>query len=198
MAEERTPDIIAKYPGADAAPFAAVHQLLREHEVQVVMAGDTHYFELYKEPYQSKGVPRTMHHFVNGGGGAYISIGTPLDWPKEPAVRDCAFYPRRDFLIDKLDRETPVWKEPLWFWVKNFRAWPLTAESLAGAFLYNRAPFLQSFMEVRVENSRDRVTLIAHGTNGPLLWRNLETYGGVKPAGATPDDLVQLVLPMPH
>ena len=196
MAEERPPDIVAKSPGAGETLFAAVHQLLREHQVQVVMAGDTHYLELYQEHYQAGGVPRTMHHFVNGGGGAYMSIGTPLDWPKEPALRDCAFYPRRDFLIDKLDRETPAWKEPLWFWVKNFRAWPFTAESLAGAFLYNRAPYLQSFVEVRVENSKNRVTLVAHGVNGALHWRDLETFGDVRPAGTTADDVVQLILPM--
>ena len=66
-------------------PFAAVHRLLREHQVQIVMAGDTHYFEHYRETYQADGQPRTMYHFVNGGGGAYISIGTALDWPATPA-----------------------------------------------------------------------------------------------------------------
>ena len=35
--------------------------------------------------------------------------------------------------------------------------YPLTAESLAGAFVYSQAPYLQSFVEVRVENSRGRV-----------------------------------------
>ena len=29
----------------------------------------------------------------------YMSIGTPLDWPSTPAVPDCAFFPRTDFLI---------------------------------------------------------------------------------------------------
>src|SRR5207244_1508387 len=121
--------------GGDEAPFAAVHQLLRQHRVEVVMAGDTHYFEHYREPYESDGATHTMHHFVNGGGGAYVSIGTPLDWPERPAVADCAFFPRKDFVIAKLDRETPAWKAPLWLWVKHLRAWPLTAEALAGAFL---------------------------------------------------------------
>jgi len=78
------------------------------------MADDTHYFEHYRETYEVAGTMRTMLHFVNGGGGAYMNIGTPLDWPRTPAVPDCAFYPRKDFLIEKLDRETPAWKEPLW------------------------------------------------------------------------------------
>jgi hypothetical protein len=42
------------------------------------MAGDTHYFEHYREPYEAEGTTRTMYHFVNGGGGAYMSIGTPI------------------------------------------------------------------------------------------------------------------------
>jgi hypothetical protein len=160
------------------------------------MAGDTHYFEHYQEPYEAGGATRAMYHFVNGGGGAYLSIGTPLDWPKQPAVPDCAYYPRKDVLIDKLDRETPAWKAPLWLWAKHLRAWPLTAESVAGAFLYSRAPSLQSFVEVRVENSRDQVRLIPHGARGPLRWRDLETFGAVKPAGKTHDDSVEFIVPM--
>jgi uncharacterized membrane protein HdeD (DUF308 family) len=191
------PTEIAGYRlGTQTAPFAAVHRLLREHEVPVVMAGDTHYFEYYQESYEAAGATRTMHHFVNGGGGAYMSIGTPLDWPSQPAVSTCAFYPRKDFLIDKLDRETPAWKKPLWLWVKHLHAWPVTAESVAGAFVYSRAPYLQSFVEVRVENSRDQVRLIPHGARGPLRWRELETFGALIPKGKGGEDTVDFVIPM--
>jgi uncharacterized membrane protein HdeD (DUF308 family) len=181
--------------GAETTSFAAIHRLLREHQVEVVMAGDSHYFEHYREPYDAAGATRTMYHFVNGGGGAYMSLGTPLDWPNQPAVADCAYYPRKDFLIDKLDRETPAWKEPLWLWAKHLRAWPLTAESVAGAFLYGQAPYVQSFVEVRVENSRDRVRLIPHGANGPLRWGELETFGALAPTGKAGDDAVEFIVP---
>lgn len=33
--------------------FAAIHQLLHDHEVPLVMAGDTHDFEYYREAYQA-------------------------------------------------------------------------------------------------------------------------------------------------
>lgn len=95
---------------------------------------------------------------------------------RQPAVSDCAYYPRKDVVIDKLDRETPAWKRPLWFWVKHLRAWPMTSESLAGASLYSRAPYPQSFMEVRVENSKDRVRLIPMGPgagSAGASWRRL-------------------------
>ena len=91
----------------DIGAFAAIHRLLKEHQVDVVMAGDTHYFEHYVEKYAAADGPRTMLHFVNGGGGAYMSIGTPLDWPKKPALPDCAFFPRTDAVISKLDKATP-------------------------------------------------------------------------------------------
>ncbi|HEX4592197.1 MAG TPA: metallophosphoesterase, partial [Gemmataceae bacterium] len=182
--------------GSDSAPFAAIHRLLREHHVEVVMAGDTHYFEHYRETYEAAGVTRTMYHFVNGGGGAYMSIGTPFDWPARPAVPDCAFYPRRDFLIEKLDRETPAWKKPLWWWEKHLSAWPLTAESMAAAFRYDRAPYLQSFVEVRVENSKAQVRLIPHGANGPLRWRDMETFGTVRPNGKTEEDPAEFIVPI--
>ena len=161
------------------------------------MAGDTHYIEHYVERYPVEKGTRTMYHFVNGGGGAYLSIGTPLDWPDRPAVPDCAFFPRTDAVIAKLDRDTPGWKVPLWQWVKHFRAWPATAETLAGAFDYGRAPFFQSFVEVRVEGSANRVRLIPHGANGPLRWRDLQTFGAIVPDGKTGDDLMEVLVPMP-
>jgi uncharacterized membrane protein HdeD (DUF308 family) len=204
VAQDGQPEVLGQRLGPDIAPFSAIHRLLREHQVEVVMAGDTHYFECYEEHYEASGVgaapqdaaTRTMHHFVNGGGGAYMSIGTPLDWPKQPAVPDCGFYPRKDFVINKLDRETPAWKTPLWFWVKHLHAWPLTAESLAGAFMYSQAPYLQSFVEVRVENSKEHVRFIPYGASGPLRWRELETFGALMPSGKTGEDTVEFTVPM--
>jgi uncharacterized membrane protein HdeD (DUF308 family) len=194
--QDRPPNVAARGPGAETAPFAAVHQLLREHQVPIVMAGDTHYFEYYQEKYEAEGAAHTMHHFVNGGGGAYLSIGTPFDWPVQPAVPDCAYYPRKDVLTEKLDRETPAWKEPLWFWAKRLGGWPLTTEALAGAFVYSRAPYFQSFVEVQVKGSTREVRLVVHGANGRLHWRDLQTYGAALPAGKTGDDSVEFVIPM--
>lgn len=196
VAQDGSTEIAGSRLGSETAPFAAIHRLLREHQVEVVMAGDTHYLEYYQEHYEHAEKTRTMHHFVNGGGGAYMSIGTPLDWPRQPAVANCAFYPRKDFVINKLNRETPVWKRPLWWWARDFQGWPLTAESLAGAFLYSQAPFLQSFVEVRVEHSKDQVRLILHGTRGPLRWRELETFGTLLTKGKDVDAPVEFIVPM--
>jgi hypothetical protein len=181
---------------AETEPFVAIHRLLLEHQVEVVMAGDTHYFEYYRETYPRDEHPHVMHHFVNGGGGAYMSIGTPLDWPRVPAVPDCAFYPRTDVVVEKLDRETPIWKAPLWQWTKYLKAWPFTAEALAPAFDYNRAPYLRSFVEVRVENSMNRVRFIPHGVSGPLRWRELEAFGAMMPAENSSADIVEFIVPM--
>jgi hypothetical protein len=72
----------------------------------------------------------------------------------------------------------------------------VTAESVAGAFVYSRAPYLQSFVEVRVENTKDQVRLIPHGASGPLRWRDLETFGAVIPSGKTGEDTVEFIVPM--
>ena len=71
--------------------FAALRRLLREHGVAVVMAGDTHDLEYYAE--RAAGSSQTTHHFVNGGGGAYLSFGTALAWPAPAATTEWAFYP---------------------------------------------------------------------------------------------------------
>jgi hypothetical protein len=137
-----------------------------------------------------------MHHFVDGGGGAYLSIGSSLDWPADPPAADWAFYPSTAAVRAKLDRETPVWKRPLWWWLKAGGGWPASVEGLSGAFDFNRAPFFQSFVEVRVEGSARRVRLILNGVHGPLRWRDLQTGGSVVPPGCGPDDQVEFVIPM--
>ena len=68
----------------DNEPFAAINRLLREHHVHVVMAGDTHDLEYYRQPVTDDGRPGAVHYFVNGGGGAYQSFGTALAWPARP------------------------------------------------------------------------------------------------------------------
>ena len=74
--------------------------------------------------------------------------------------------------------------------------WPASVEGLSGAFDFNRAPFLQSFVEVRVERSAHRVRLILHGVHGPLRWRDLRTGGATVPFGKSPDDAAEFVVAM--
>ena len=76
------------YQGAAEPSFSELHRLLKDHGATVVMAGDTHDFEYYHEQWGPPAESRSMHHFVNGGGGAYLSIGTALDWPAVPPVPD--------------------------------------------------------------------------------------------------------------
>jgi uncharacterized membrane protein HdeD (DUF308 family) len=176
--------------GAEDPNFASLHQLLRQHEVPLVMAGDTHDFEYYREGYPGRRGPAVMHHFVNGGGGAYLSIGTALSW-------HWAYYPSTAALRAKLDTETPSWKWPVWWWVKELGGWPSSPETLSGVFDFNRAPFFQSFAEILVEGSAGRVRVRLHGVHGPLRWRDLQTGGRVVPEGRSPDDEVEFTIPFP-
>jgi uncharacterized membrane protein HdeD (DUF308 family) len=176
-----------------AGEFVALYRLLARHNVKIAMAGDTHDFEYYREKMQDG---RVMHHFVNGGGGAYLSIGTALNFPKQPATADWAFYPPTDPVRAKLDDETPLWKQPFWYWIKWFNAWPFSIEALSGMFDFNRAPFFLSFVEVRVERSKRRVVVVLNGIQGPLQWADLQTGGAIVPAGAMPSAPVEFIVPM--
>jgi hypothetical protein len=176
--------------------FAALYRLLSSHNVRIAMAGDTHDFEYYREKISDRDRDRVMDHFVNGGGGAYLSIGTALDFPAPPAVEDWAFYPRSDRLRAKMDAEMPAWKQPFWYWIKWAKAWPFSVEALSGLFNFNHAPFFQSFMEVRIERSKRRVILVLNGVDGPLRWRDLQIGGAAMRPGATPDDTVEFIVSM--
>jgi hypothetical protein len=80
--------------------------------------------------------------------------------------------------------------------VRRFGAWPFSVEALSAVFDFNRAPYFQSFMEIRVERSRSRVVLAVIGVDGPLRWRDLQIGGAGKPADQSDDDPAEFVIPM--
>lgn len=182
---------------AEADPFAAFHALCREHGVRLVMAGDTHDLEVYHERYEHAQATQSMLHIVNGGGGAYLSLGTALSWPKTPDLRDCAYYPRTDAITAKLNSEVSGWKWPVWWWTRTLGAWPSSAEALAAAFASNRAPFYQSFCEIRVEPSSRKVRVRPYGANGRLKWREMQLVGTMPPGAADGDGFVEWSIDMP-
>lgn len=182
-----------RYQGNANPNFSAIHRLLRQHGVDVVMGGDTHAFEFYREP-NVQGRP--ILYFTNGGGGAYLSIETPLDWSEHPPLAEWAYYPRTDQITAKLNAQVPLWQRPLWAWVKYLDAWPLSVQPLATAFSYDQAPFFQSFMEVRVERSTNRVLLKLYGVQGPLRWKDLQASAAFPYPRSDQTGSVEFALPL--
>jgi len=174
--------------------FTVVRDLLREYDVRLVMAGDTHDLEYYAEQVAGEGGTVTVHHWVNGGGGAYMSFGTALDFPARPVTDDWAYYPPRRDVVSKIRAFTPWWKWPAWVWTRDFGAWPVSAEWLSAMFDYNVAPFFQSFVVVTVDPVARRITFRPWGVHGPLRWREMDRSPGVMPAGIAPDQPVTWVI----
>jgi uncharacterized membrane protein HdeD (DUF308 family) len=174
--------------------FARLKQLLLDRGVTIVMAGDTHDFEYYAESARD-GKP-AVHYFVNGGGGAYLSMGTALDWPAKPPTEEWAFYPGREALVAKVDARTPWWKRPAWVWTRNYHAWPFSSEWMSALFDYNVSPFFQSFVEVRVERSANRIRLWPYGVHGRLRWRDLSRSAALKAGNGGPDDFAEWLIPL--
>ncbi len=173
--------------------FTALKKRLLDRGVTIVMAGDTHDLEYYSEPGTTA---PAVHHFVNGGGGAYLSFGTALSWPARPPTANWAYYPGRDAVTAKIEAETPWWKRPAWWWTKQFDAWPYSAEWLSAFFDYNVAPFFQSFIEVKVEPSANRVRLIPYGVNGRLTWGEISASTSLHTDGADKRALVEWIVAM--
>lgn len=181
--------------------FQELRTLLRQHDVSVVMAGDTHDLEYYREPPPNRGSAAAepsppIHHFVNGGGGAYLSFGTALDWPAVPVTSEWGFYPPRSLVESMIETTIPGWKRPAWIWTRTFSGWPFSAEWLSAAFDANVAPFYQSFIEVRVEASRSRLRLIPHGIHGPLHYADLQMSPGSALSEAEPGTPVEWIIPL--
>ncbi len=189
---------VGRYRAEDNAEFRRIHTLLRRHGVRIVMAGDTHDFEYYAEVRDGggRGSARTIHHFVNGGGGAFLTMGAQLASPDSMPVPDWAFYPATGPLLAKVEAQTAFWKRPLWWWTREHQAWPFAPEWLSAAFDKNAAPFFQSFVEVRVEPSAGRVRLRPWGVHGPLRWRDLQTSASLRGEGHDPDAEAEWVFPL--
>jgi uncharacterized membrane protein HdeD (DUF308 family) len=178
----------------DDDEFARLKQLLLSHGVTIVMAGDTHDLEYYVER-GGAGSP-DVHYFVNGGGGAYLSFGTALSWPIQAATADWAHYPNRQSVSEKIATHSPWWKRPAWWWTTRFDAWPFSAEWLSAVFDYNVAPFFQSFVEVRVERSANRVRIVPYGVHGRLTWADMAASESLTAGPASDQRLVEWVIPM--
>ncbi len=188
--------VAGRYTVGTDENFKKIHDLVKRYGVNTIMAGDTHDMEHYREPYTLGDTSREMFHFVNGGGGAYLSVGTAVAFPTDPDLPDYAFYPRSDQVNEKLDRETPFWKRPFLWWMRLLGGYPFDSEIVSGAFDFNSAPFFQSFLEVRVERSTGRVLFIPHGVNGRLRWRDIQTSTSLRPPETADDDLVEFVAPL--
>jgi len=185
------------YLALHSEPFARLHDLLKRHGVPIVMAGDTHDLEYYVEERAGDGGPQRAQHFVNGGGGAYLSFGTALAWPASPATNRWGFYPPAAQVRSKIAANMTLRKLPLWWWADKLNAWPFAVEWVSSAFDSNVAPFYQSFVEVRVEPSARRVRIIPYGSSGRLRWRDFQGSPDFIPAGAADGDVAEWAVEMP-
>ncbi|MBS1976429.1 MAG: metallophosphoesterase [Bacteroidetes bacterium] len=185
---------IGEYQGALNPKFDELHQLLRKYNVPIAMAGDTHDLEYYKE--SAQGSMATMHHFVNGGGGAYLSIGAAMAEPGTMPTKEYAFYPPRGPLEKKITDNTAWYKYPAWWWALKLNGWPFSAEWLSAMFDYNVAPYFQSFVEVSVLRSEGRIVLIPYSNNGRLRWSEMTSTAGSRPAGAREEDFAEWSFPL--
>jgi hypothetical protein len=159
------------------------------------MAGDTHDMEYYFEPPKNED-GHSMHHFVNGGGGAYLSIGTSMAGSFDNSIKKYAFYPSKAPLVEKIESNTGWYKYPVWWFAKKFDGWPFSYEWLSGAFDYNVAPFFQSFIEVRVEPSAKRVRFIPYSQHGRLRWSDMTSSPALRPAGSDMQEFVEWSIPL--
>lgn len=190
------------YQGQDGSEFKKLGDLLVAYQVDVVMAGDTHYFEYYRVDQSNSSSLKPMHHFVNGGGGAYLSLGTPFGMSSSPVTSAFAFYPKQDKLRAKLKKETPWWKQPFlqatlccgtWHWPSG----ESVAESLSPVFNFNTAPFYQSFVEVSVDTQERIVSVIPYGSLGQLKWADLHVSPSLEERLSQPLGPVVFKIPMP-
>ena len=164
--------------------------LLRQEQVSIAMAGDTHDLEYYLETVDDA---PPMHHFVNGGGGAFLSVGSSFGVPSERITDVWAHYPTRQAITKMLNANLPPWVWPLWWWTQKFDGYPFESDVLSTAFDFDRSPFLNSFAVVEVDSVSRQVKVIPYGVKGRLKWSDFGIYGGAK---VDPAEEAEWIIPM--
>jgi hypothetical protein len=84
--------------------LANVDRIVNDHNYCLVIAGDTHNFQKYRIPVETRGQRRSVWHLVNGGGGAFLirthtippagEMRLPVRLQQEPDDFEC--YPTRE------------------------------------------------------------------------------------------------------
>ncbi len=174
--------------------FAELRRLLREHDVAIIMAGDTHDLEYYVEPQPTgAGGPSLRQRWRRRVSELRdVARVAALD-RRRPTGRSI---PDTKAVMAKIEADTPWWKRPAWWWTRQLGAWPFSAEWLSAVFDYNVAPFFQSFVEVRVERSTRHIRLRPYGIHGRLTWGDLASSESIRPPGATRATAVEWSVPM--
>ena len=119
-----------------------------------------------------------MHHFVNGGGGAFVSIGSSFGAPAELVTNEWAYFPSRQAVIQKLDAALPPWTRPLWWWTQAFNGYPFSSDTLSTAFDLDQSPFLNRFLLVQVDRANKQIRVIPYGVRGRLKWSDFTVLPG--------------------
>jgi hypothetical protein len=174
----------------DTGEGDASQQVLKDSLLRAASAEDVRFVVVSSDVVY----PLTIHHWVNGGGGAYLSFGSALAWPGRPDVATWAYYPNQSSVVEKIHTYTPWWKWPAWVWTRHFGAWPSSAEWLSAMFDYNVAPFFQSFVVVTVEPAARQITIRPWGVHGPLTWKDFDRSPSLVPPGAGADAMVEWVI----
>jgi hypothetical protein len=162
-------------PPADRETYnmRALYEMLRRYRVDVVMGGDTHAYQRYEVSYRDEGGAwRTMHHIVNGGGGAFLS--PPMDWgwidfaPGLPLSQRTVYrngagadqvvlldvFPTATEMTRKFKRPPDPAARGLRRWCEAYVTW-LTRVALRYGFTnaldHDGPPLLQSYVTVELE-----------------------------------------------
>ena len=163
---------------------------------EVMMAGDTHAFEYYVG-----GVRRARHRASRPSFRQWRRRRLSQHWRRARLARR-SFRPRPGPSIQAQKQSAPSWmprRRP-----GSSRSGNGSSASAPGRSRSRRcracststsAPFYQSFMEVRVERSKNRVVFLLHGANGPVRWRDLHVSARWQLSGP-PDEPVQFIVEM--
>ena len=172
----------------DDDEFMALRELLRAHGVRVVMAGDTHDLEYYREPVDGDAgagdrAPlgqrrrRRLSELRDGAGVA----GQRRDGATGRTIRASATSSRRSV------RYTPWWKWPAWVWTRELRRVAVVGRVAVGDVRLQRRAVLSELRRRHRRSGRTPDHLRPWGIRGPLTWSDFDRSRIDGAAGHQPD-----------
>ncbi|HYF64656.1 MAG TPA: metallophosphoesterase, partial [Herpetosiphonaceae bacterium] len=172
---------------AEGEGMRPLYELLRRYEVHVVMGGDTHSYQHYEVRYIARnGQPHVAHHFVNGGGGAYLSVPVDLRWhtPTGMTPLESRFVYRDDEhdIVDRVILKSifPTARDLRAKFTGQSEGWAIKRKLIGleprllergytNALDHDRSPLLQSFVTLSMARTSAgwRLRVVPWFTKGP-------------------------------
>jgi calcineurin-like phosphoesterase family protein len=136
-----------------------IHDITKKYHYLLYIAGDTHNYQHYEVEYTGSSNTFTIHHIVNGGGGAFLhstsNIPTTVEVSDDYQIKRVKLYPDQE----RSRQLFGGWVRRSVKWIEATRLGPFVAGAIDAIADRDQPPFAQSFLKILVRKAHITVQM---------------------------------------